>query len=99
MFDQADVFAKSQYNWAVVSEGSSLDANRVLSSANIRISDSMSWTMSLMNIMNSKGPRREPWGTLALVSIIMDVSQSITTHCFLSLKYDLNKSRRVKTTT
>ena len=42
MFDQADVFAKSQYNWAVVSEGSSLDANRVLSSANIRISDSMS---------------------------------------------------------
>ena len=77
MSDQADIFAKSLFNCAAVSVGSMPEANRVVSSANIRISDSISFTMSFIKIMKSNGPRRETCGTPASVSIRLDLTPSI----------------------
>ena len=80
---QDEIFSQSLFICAEVSDGSVPLARSVVSSAKINISLSMSATISFMYIRKRSGPNLEPWGTPALVSSRLDVTQSTTTHCFL----------------
>ena len=40
--------------------------------------------MSLIKILNNKGPTIEPWGTPVLNDCMDDLTSSIFTYCFLS---------------
>ena len=51
---QTEILFKSLFNISEVSDGSFPEAKRVVSSANIKISDSISFTKSLMKILTAK---------------------------------------------
>ena len=46
-------------------------------------------------MINSRGPSLDPWGTPALISNKLDLTPSITVHCFLFDKYDVNNWRQL----
>ena len=57
-----------------------------VSSANNLIVHPTSKTMSLMKIRKNNGPRIEPWGTPAFISIKVDSLPLIITFCFRAVK-------------
>ena len=76
---QSEIFNISRDRVVLVRIGCSTITDRLVSSANKRMSDSMSDTISLMNMRNNKGPRIEPWGTPAcMVAQSEEVPGSIT---------------------
>ena len=59
---QVDILARSLFKISAVWEGSLPEAKREVSSANIKMSLSMSLVMSIMYIIKSKGPSLLPCG-------------------------------------
>ena len=55
--------------------------------------ESGSWQMESMNMMYSRGPSMEPWGTPEVTLVKFDAKLSKTT-CCLSVRYFANHFRR-----
>ena len=91
---QEEIFSRSLFSCWAVSLGSCPLAINEQSSAKIKISLSRPSTMSLMYIIKSSGPSRDPWGTPASIFRKDDLMPSTTTHCFLLDRYS---SKSVKT--
>ena len=65
---------------------------RVVSSANCIVRQSKAFGRSYKYKLNKVGPKMVPCPTPISTSTRSEVSLSILTACFLSLKYDLNRS-------
>ena len=60
----------------------------VVSSAHIKISDSMSFSMSFMYTIKSSGPNLEPCGTPDVTCLTSDFTLSTTVTCRRLDRYD-----------
>ena len=65
LFDQIVIFSRSVFIRRAALFGVSTTIYKLVSSANKRIPQCMSLTMSFMYKINSNGPSIEPWGTPA----------------------------------
>ena len=77
-------FLRSVFKRVAEVTGSSTIIKRLVSSANRRICESISSTMSLIYTKNNKGPRMDPCGTPALICAQSDEAPGNTTRCRLS---------------
>ena len=53
-----------------------------------------SFKMEFMNMLNSKGPRMEPWGTPDVTVAKSEAIPSRTTLCFCPARYSVNQFRK-----
>ena len=65
-------------------KGSSTIIKRLVSSANNRILEPMSFTISLIYNRKRRGPKMEPWGTPAQINFQSKTAPGNITRCFLS---------------
>ena len=79
-----EILCKSALREAAEVTGSSTTIKRLVSSANRRICEPISSTMSLMYTKNNNGPRMDPCGTPALMYTQSDDAPGNTTRCRLS---------------
>ena len=64
-----EIFSRSVFRRAAEVTGSSTIIKRIVLSANRRICEPISSTMSFIHTKNSKGPRMDPCGTPALICV------------------------------
>ena len=79
-----EILLRSVLRLSAAVTGLSTIMKRLVSSANRRMFEPMSLTMSLMYTQKSKGPKIEPCGTPARMKVHSETVLGRTTRCFLS---------------
>ena len=78
---QAEIFLRSAFMQPAAVTGSSTIIKRLVSSANSRIFDPVSFTISLIYNRKRRGPRVDPWGTPARMYVQSETAPGRTTRC------------------
>ena len=81
-----DILSRSVFRFSAAVIGLSTIIKRLVSSANSRMFEPISATMSLMYNKKSNGPKIDPCGTPARINFHSDTVPGRTTRCFLSAR-------------
>ena len=81
---QAEIFPRSAFMQPAAITGSSTIIKSLVSSANSRIFDPISFTISLIYNRKRRGPMIDPWGTPLRMYVQSETAPGRTIRCFLS---------------
>ena len=79
---QADIFPRSAFMQPTAVTGSSTIIKRLVSSANSRIFDPISFIISLIYYRKRRGPRIDPWGSRARMYVQSETAPGRTNTLF-----------------